>query len=789
MPSAKTPAPVTFYLNEQHELSRGEREGGGRFPQYYGIDWAAKGRKIKAALESVRTAIVASHDPLRELHYFVMAKPVQEIQKKSSNKRLAHDGVITESVRFDESDSRVFRRLGMDLVEVTPEGSAVVHIEPERINQLVATTQRLSEVGAREQARWASVDSFGVVPVELRLDDGWVRSLRPHSATNAVVEFQPLLSRTDVEVLLKSIGALLRRDRKEAITGLGTDFSGRYWAQGWITPESLKAIAKAFYSVQTLHSPLTSLVVASKGRERVPRGQPSAAQPPVDVTTLPTVAVLDTGVPADHSILSKYRRGAFVAPNSCGQPLSDHGCFVASRVVFGDIDPTQGSPAANAGACRYYDALVATSVDEIDNKSVALAIQAVVATAPDVRVFNLSFDTKLPLDQMTFTNRKENLFLVQDLDNLIFRDDILVVVSAGNSQKGVPPNIPYPGHYDDPNWQLGAWARSFNSLTCGSFVDKLVPEGLVKNLGWPSPFTRVGPGLCDSPKPDFSEHGGNTSTDWRFVSGLGVFGLNAAGLWEDSCGTSFAAPLLARQAAFALARLQNVCLPGARPYAVTVKAFLALTAAEPTFTGAVKILAERALGRGRASADRLRKPMIERAVLLWQGLLEGPGEIARITVPIPKNWYDQARKPVMRLVVSWDSPVNAAVAGLWATRKVSVQLKASPDSLALQGTRRGHASYPLIDRLYDLQKLPKGVTISGDMWLLELSYEQTADYHLGMVFTPQQRVAFAAELFDEAEAPVSPQAALQALPAAVTMTRLSIPPQSIKIPVVVRPIG
>lgn len=462
-----------------------------------------------------------------------------------------------------------------------------------------------------------------MIPVELRLDDGWVRSLRPHSATNAVVEFQPLLSRTDVEVLLKSIGALLRRDRKEAMTGIGTDFSGRYWAQGWMTPESLKSIAKTFYSVQTLHSPLTSLVVTSKGRERVSRVQLSAAQPLADVTTLPTVAVLDTGVPADHSVLSRYRRGAFVAPNSCGQPLSDHGSFVASRVVFGDIDPTEGSPATNAGACRYYDVLVATSVDEIDNKSVALAIQAVVATAPDVRVFNLSFDTKLPLDQMTFTNKKENLLLVQDLDNLIFRDDILVVVSAGTSPRGVPPITPYPGHYDDPNWQLGAWARSFSSLTCGSFVDKLVPEGLVKNLGWPSPFARVGPGLCESPKPDFSEHGGNASTDWRFASGLGVFGMNAAGLWEDNCGTSFAAPLLARQAAFALKRLQKVCLPGARPYSVTVKAFLALTATGQTLTGAVKTLAERTLGRGRASAERLRRPLVEKAVLLWQGLLEG----------------------------------------------------------------------------------------------------------------------------------------------------------------------
>jgi hypothetical protein len=441
------------------------------------------------------------------------------------------------------------------------------------------------------------------------------------------------------------------------------------------------------------------------------------------------------------------------------------------------------------GACQFYDALVAKTHDEIDNKSVVPAIQAIVATSPDVRVFNLSFDTRLPLDQMEVTNRKENLFLVQDLDNIVFRDDILVVVAAGNSARGTPPSVPYPGHYDDANWQLGAWARSFNALTCGSFVDKLVPDGLVKTVGWPSPFTRLGPGLCDSPKPDFSDHGGNTTEDWQFASGLGVFGLNSRGLWEDNCGTSYAAPLLARQAAFAFRQLQQRCLPGARPYAVTVKAFLAITAAKPDFTGAVKILAERALGRGRASAERLTQAASKTAILMWQGLLEGPAEVARVTVPIPRAWLTQATQPRMRLIVSWDSPVNAAVSGLWATRKLSALLKPGPDSPALRGTQGGHPSYPVIDKEYDLHKLPAGVTVSGDMWLLELSYEQIADYHIGMVFTPQQRVAFAVELFDSAETPVSPQQALQALPSAVTMNRLSIPPQSIKTPVIIRPIG
>lgn len=790
MPPPVTSPPKTFYLNEQHELSRGEREGGGRLPQFHGIDWAAKGQRINAALDSVQAALKASVDPLSDRHYFVLAKPVPTIQKKSNNKKLAKDGVITSRVHFDEDDSRVFRRLGMDLVEVTPDGNAVVHIEPERIKQLLATTQWLGQVGVREQGRWASLDGFELIPAQLRLNDEWVRSLRIRVASDAVVEFQPLLSRSDVEVMLRAIAARLKTELKEGITGIGTDFSGRFWARGRITPESLRSIAKDFFSVQTLHSPLLSSVTAirvrdsshTKQRPRVPPSLP-------DINALPSIAVLDTGVPQDHSVLAAYRRGGYIAPDSFGQPIGDHGTFVASRIVFGDVPAEDGVPVTPSGTCRYYDALVASGIRNIDDKSVVPAIQAVVSTAPDIRVFNLSFDTA-PLDLLDATKRRENLLLVQDLDNLVFRDDIVVVVSAGNSEPGVIPAKPYPANYDDPVWQLGAWARSFNSLTCGSFVGRLAPGGLVTSLGWPSPFTRVGPGLCDAPKPDFSEHGGNASPAMQFAPGLGVMGLSAAGLWEDSCGTSFAAPLLAREAAFVIQMLQKVCLQGARPYGVTVKAFLALTAVKTHLGGAVKALADRSLGRGRASVERLNKPLPESAVLLWQGLLEAPGEMARITVPIPKEWYDHAGAPHLRIVVSWDSPVNAAVSGLWATRKVSFQLKARPDSAALQGSRAGgHFSYPLLDRTYDLRKLPKDLAVDGNMWLLELSYEQIADYHLGMVFTPQQRVAFAAELVDFAPDPISPQLALQALAAANAMTRLSVAPQLIRTPVVIRPVG
>ena len=69
--------------------------------------------------------------------------------------------------------------------------------------------------------------------------------------------------------------------------------------------------------------------------DRAPR--PRAAEAPVDVLSLPSVAIVDTGIPADHVILSPYRRGQYMDPDSFGMPAGDHGSFVGSRAVFGDV--------------------------------------------------------------------------------------------------------------------------------------------------------------------------------------------------------------------------------------------------------------------------------------------------------------------------------------------------------------------------------------------------------------------------------------------------------------------
>jgi hypothetical protein len=775
--------PRSFFLNEQHELAHGKKPGGGSIPKYAPINWGKKGKQIQDSLHQVREKIRASIDPTKDNHYFLLAKPHARLKKLSDDKKKAPTGEYQESTAYSGKDSHVFSRLGIDLLSVADDGSAVVHATPERAAQLESTAATLNEFGIREKVRWATIESFDLVPMEFRIDKEWLESLTRGKPTESVIELQPLLTRVEIDTVMRAIAFAVGANapKGQRIKGSGADFSGRQWLRGALSPEALLGIAKSFLSVQSLHSPLISYVA---GGQTPGTFHSVGGTNPIPEATLPVVAVVDTGVPQNHAVLAPLRRGTYTTPLNAGG-VGNHGSFVASRIVFGD---QAGAPvgATPPGRLRFYDVNVALGPRQIDDKELTPALQAVVRTSPDVRVFNLSFDS-VPLAQLQSqpVKLREHLILAQELDNFIFENDVLMIVAAGNSEPGISPNAPYPRHYSDANWELGAFARSFNSLTCGAYVSQLSASGLVKQIGWPSPFCRVGPGFGGSPKPDFSASGGNVTANYAPAPGLGVWGLDATGAWLEKSGTSYAAPLLAREAALALRSLESVCEPGARPYAATVRAFLATTAIEPVNDEAVAPLVKRTLGYGTARAERLDAPLGETAVLLWQGMLEDKNDIARIQIPIPRDWLGEASIPKVRLIVAADVPVNAAVSQIWASRKIVARLVPRPKGRARPGRLNSIDSYSLTCREYSLARLNLD-ELDTDIWILELRYEEMADYLPNMTFPSQQRVAFAAELFDADGYRASPQPFLQAMTFTRTMTRLSVAPSVARVPVVLR---
>lgn len=783
----------TFFLNERQELSSFEREGGGRAAQYVRINWTQRSSTLANSFRRVTTPPASSRDPMGARHHFVVAVPVDAVEKHSTSKKASQQGgILRETPTLGGEQSKLFRKLGMDLIEVLPDGKASVHVA--NVNSVLATISALPQASEREKARWINFDEFLATDWRTRVDEAWLAGLKTGVAVETWLRFQPTLSRSEVQELLQAIVSLLDGQATRLLKA-GREFSGRYWCVGMLAPAQIELIAKEFGSVQSIHPRYTTPLAASSKRGGPRPATTSATLPTpntvVDVSLLPTVAIVDTGIPENHVTLAPYRRAGYRNPDldPTIKSMSPHGSNVASCAVFGHIDGNNGSPALPTPRCRVMDVFVSFDETEIDDEILIPALEAIVGTAPDVRVFNLSFGG-LPLDSLSVVRRREELIKLQDMDNLAFARDVLLVIAAGNTPPGVVPATPYPNHGDDPRWALGARARSFNGVVCGGYVATVGNDAVAGVVGAPSPFTRVGPGLCDSPVPGFSASAGDSLDTYQWAPGTGVGVFSPANLWEDHNGTSFAAPLIASEAAWACHELARHTGGQTVPFAGTVKAWLHLVATRPQLSGSHEKLAKRTLGRGCPSAQRLRSPSTDSAVFIWQTVLQAPGTVARVHVPVPLDWLTSAHEPALRVVAAWNGPVNMALVDSWACRKVGVRLRPFGAEQALRGGGGTHGGYPIIDRTFDIHPdtlAEKKFTVGDELWILEADYEEIGEYPPAMTVSPQQRVGMVIELLDTAASPVSPQSYVQALSIAAELDRLSAMATPLMTPIAIRP--
>jgi hypothetical protein len=774
--------PRTFFLNETHEHARDDRDGGGRVAEFSSVNWGAKGDALAKSLRVARRTVEQSPDPLRQTRLFLLSRPELRLERVSKAKTAKH-GKLESTTSFAGKDARLFQSLGMDLLRVTAHGDAVVHATSATVEQMESTASQLGSAGKRERSRWVHFAQFQAVPAELRVDPTWLANVNDDTTNEVIIDMQPVLTRQEFDLVFGAIRELMSKDTDERVIVGGRSVSGRRWLRAHLRRETIQELASGFQSIQSIHPPLRSIPLAATTGRRATTVS-SNKGPSVAVGDLPVVAMVDAGVPREHASLAAYRRGEFRHPEVAHTNPGDHGSHVASRIVFGEVDAGQPGFVPPPGRCRFLDVVVPISSDEFDRPgfddlSVMQALSDVARNYPDVRVVNLSIGGLVPLAKLDEQQQFARYEQLQDLDILAFEHDLVVVVAAGNTPPGMIPNNDYPGHLDEADWGLCGWAAGFNTLVAGAYVEQANADGVARFLGWPSPFTRVGPGVANAPVPNFSAGGGDGTKDYQWTKGrnLGVWVLNQVGQWEDGVGTSLAAPIVAREATLVRHALQRHCGPGILPFAATVKAFMALVARHVCpggHPGTVESLAERTLGRGRPSHDRLLSPSSRSAVFMWQGTLERVGHIARIQLPVPRQWLARAESPRLRVVCAWNTPAFAGAKDVWACRRVSLQLRATLGGKALRTRGVGVGAYPLIDRTYDLTAAHlKAVEIApkADDWVLELDYAEVAPYPPGLRVDDQQRVGVVVELFDESDIE-SPQAHVQALPAAHTMIHL-----------------
>ena len=283
----------------------------------------------------------------------------------------------------------------------------------------------------------------------------------------------------------------------------------------------------------------------------------------------PGIVVLDSGVAAGHPILAPAVGDAqsFLS-NAPAADDHGHGTFVSGIALYDDIAGCLRDRRF-VPRLRLFSGRVLDNRNQGDPELMENQVERAVRYFRDnygCRVFNLSYaDLNKPYHGRHVSG------LAVTLDALSRELDVLFIVPTGNfggDQNG--PNdwrAEYPSYLTDAAATLLDPAPALNALTVGSLARHERNERWpndpayqpVARADQPSPFTRHGPSVNGSIKPDLVDYGGNLMVDQRAGGSL-MLGHHGAGelslsrefaagrpFAEDS-GTSFAAPRVANAA-------------------------------------------------------------------------------------------------------------------------------------------------------------------------------------------------------------------------------------------------
>ena len=255
----------------------------------------------------------------------------------------------------------------------------------------------------------------------------------------------------------------------------------------------------------------------------------------IDISTLPTVAVLDSGVsfPQEWSelVVSHWLAEGATGGNA------DHGTKVASNIVFRYVAQQQSeqhlTPRARIIDCNILDGSVPANI-------FIRRIQNAVDTFSYItKTYNLSANATVPIegDEMSIVG--------YELDALQLRKGVQFIVSAGNHNLWeAESNL--EDILDDDDSRISAPADSMLSIVVGSIVGDN-HSGSISAKNEIAPYSRRGPGFTGFSKPDISAFAGTiVSNSGRTSVPADMFSLlmSKNGSLVPDAGTSFAAPII-----------------------------------------------------------------------------------------------------------------------------------------------------------------------------------------------------------------------------------------------------
>jgi len=292
--------------------------------------------------------------------------------------------------------------------------------------------------------------------------------------------------------------------------------------------------------------------------------------------------------------------------------------------------------------------------------------------AAGARIVNFSIGN----DRAVFSGSKSTA-LAAIIDQLCRELNMLIVVPTGNSwpQDYVDLSSPSDEYtlqlLESEQTRLIDPAPAAIALTVGGIADRDLTDLRYRPLGrrgWPSPFTRRGPGIQSAVKPELVAPAGARALD--LASGtmiddqeLGVLcargGAASEGLFASSAGTSLAVPRVANVAATVLRHNPGISANMLR--ALVIQSAQPTSADYPLPEGkpAEQKAARRSL-EGYGVADPIRAAFSDehRTVLVAEDKIPMDA-IHLYNVPIPPTFFESGGQRGLTIALAYDPPVRA----------------------------------------------------------------------------------------------------------------------------------
>ena len=383
----------------------------------------------------------------------------------------------------------------------------------------------------------------------------------------------------------------------------------------------------------------------------------------------PIICVIDSGIQENHryiapAILSDD--SVCLVPNEIstndeygiGGITGGHGTRVAGAVLYHNDIPTNGNYSLPY-FIRNARVLDSNNCLPMDVNPSELITQIVDRFSPDPKekagapiiqskVYNHSVGERTPFDGEQF---KHMSLWAARIDSMSYDRDILFIQAAGNIPKSVVKGMivsldkPYPLYFTEKPSRLSNPAQSLQAITVGSISHSDFEDDdyvAIGKSGEVSSFSRIGPGIWDSIKPDVVEYGGThiinkgdnvLTTNEDVCTDLIRTSPQGPAYAKDGIGTSFSAP----KVAYIAGAIQEV-LPHAP--ALLYRALIAQSAKLPKdisrMTTDQKQMIMRQMGYGLPDVEKATQNNDYRATFVTPKLNEiGTGEAHIYPIYIP----------------------------------------------------------------------------------------------------------------------------------------------------------